>query len=782
MKRLFVVILMSCLAYCYIVGQIHKTIELSFQPTDFICTETEGAISINSYKYVVQFGSDTSEPALPIIPIHILIGRNEEFSGFNYSYNKEPFSIGKRLVSNPYYVPRNMISQLKSYIPSPNYIKDCYPSECVRYTGTHCVDGYKYITFCVSPFVYLTQDNEILLNNKIKLDIQLTRGPVGSNIGGRTMRNVVENIIYNKEDMASLYAEQKRSILRSGLSQNSEWDYLIITCDSFRNAFQKLARWKTRKGIPTTILTKEAIDTTYMVYNNHEQPMTTLSIKRAIKDFKDRYGIKYVLLGGDDSIIQSEMCHLQYNNQTPWDNAHAASDLYYACLNNPMDWDYYNPNYISAEYEDLIDMHPQIAVSRLSVNSIADALMQVDKIINYERDPEINECNSKLLAAGSAFNRDFLLYGLTDVCYKGRLIRDSLQNLGISESFLFYDRLTSHPDGANYDVSVDHFKEQLQNGYSFIQFDGHGDTDCFELESYEYFRNQDALDFINPVYSIIMTSACSTNEYNNGDCLGESFMRNPSGKVVAYWGGTQVTLGDPNETSLRSLDYINLSVYTHLFQDEESHLGDAINEARLEFITTGNMPYSSPYRWNLLCMNLLGDPEMPIYTGAPKKLYYKDIYFDENEGCLFVDFLEEIPTKVCIMSLHDNGNSFYLVDDFIGEHYSNYGYKLDFLQPDKDYTLCFTRSGYKPYILNVYNSGIVQNDSIANDAVVWSNNVYVGSDVTTQRTYGPVIVENGDMVIKARGGAIIKNDFTLKKGATLTIDPNFIDLNDIPEE
>jgi hypothetical protein len=28
----------------------------------------------------------------------------------------------------------------------------------------------------------------------------------------------------------------------------------------------------------------------------------------------------------------------------------------------------------------------------------------------------------------------------------------------------------------------------------------------------------------------------------------------------------------------------------------------------------------------------------------------------------------------------------------------------------------------------------------------------------------------------------VKNDFTLKKGATLTIDPNFIDLNDIPEE
>ena len=45
-----------------------------------------------------------------------------------------------------------------------------------------------------------------------------------------------------------------------------------------------------------------------------------------------------------------------------------------------------------------------------------------------------------------------------------------------------------------------------------------------------------------------------------------------------------------------------------------------------------------------------------------------------------------------------------------------------------------------------------------------------------------LVDEMGVMVIKAHSGATIKNDFTLKKGATLTIDPNFIELTDIPEE
>ncbi len=43
--------------------------------------------------------------------------------------------------------------------------------------------------------------------------------------------------------------------------------------------------------------------------------------------------------------------------------------------------------------------------------------------------------------------------------------------------------------------------------------------------------------------------------------------------------------------------------------------------------------------------------------------------------------------------------------------------------------------------------------------------------VTTAKPQGHVFVEKEQMTIKAPQGVTIKNNFTLKKGATLVIDP-----------
>ncbi len=142
-------------------------------------------------------------------------------------------------------------------------------------------------------------------------------------------------------------------------------------------------------------------------------------------------------------------------------------------------------------------------------------------------------------------------------------------------------------------------------------------------------------------------------------------------------------------------------------------------------------------------------------------------------------FSEEVPTKVCIMSLNDCGESYYQIDDINIPYYSDHGLNLSTLPQDLDYSICFTRPGYVPYILNLYNnSGTIQNDTIANDAVLWSNQAKVGYDVDPNKESGPVVVEKGDVFIKAPQGTTIKNHFTLKKGATLTIDPNITEVFD----
>lgn len=768
MRKLILFLFMTC--FCsvvsYATGQRHKTIEFTFQPTDFVISEQNGLLSIDSYKYAIQYGSNASEPALPLILFHVLIGGDEDFAGINISYHDVLSSKGVQVQCNPTYAPRTLISQTPPRITPENYSKGCYPSEYVKYTGTHNVDGYRYISFFVSPFVFLTQEKELFLHEKVVLDIQLEQKTKNEARAGRAMRNAIKSIIINKDDMAKMYPEPKREMTRTGLAPEDEFDYLIITRDSLKDAFQKLADWKTRRGVPTRIITMEHIDTTFAEPNNHLQIHTPLSVKKGIKHYYCYNHIKYVLIGGDDDMIPAELCYVEHPDVTPYPYHNAASDLYYACLNHPIDWDYYNHNYTFAEYDDLIDMHPVVAVSRLSVSSNYDAQNQIKRIIDYERGPGVNEWNNKYLSVGCAIDTLNLFDGLTDVCKKGQKYKDSLEHY-ISETFMLYDSLTSHTNNANYDVTPEHFKEQLENGYSFIQFDGHGDFDCFKIERPYYFYNQDAYDFSNPVYSMIVTSACKTNGFNFNS-LSESFMRNPQGKIIAYWGGTLETIGHVPECGLTDLDYINLYIYKYLFEDSVYNLGDAVNAVRLKFITEGNMPYTNAYRWNLLSLNLLGDPEMPIYTKAPMEFEGLDINIINDEQ-LYFGFANDNNDfsyfDICIMSLEDNGESFYTIIPHVA-----IGTVLN-LPPGHDYSVCATQPGFKPFLLNVYRRGFVQNDTIANESLVWSNQAMIGRDVTTTKPQGPVVVEKDQMTIKAPNGVTIKNNFTLKKGASLVIDP-----------
>lgn len=113
MRQLILFIFMTC--SCSIVslatGQRHKTIELTFQPNDFVISEQNGLLSIDSYKYAIQFGSDASEPALPLILFHVLIGGDEDFAGLNITYQDVLSSKGVQVQCNPTYAPRSLISK-----------------------------------------------------------------------------------------------------------------------------------------------------------------------------------------------------------------------------------------------------------------------------------------------------------------------------------------------------------------------------------------------------------------------------------------------------------------------------------------------------------------------------------------------------------------------------------------------------------------------------------------------------------------------------------------------
>ncbi|MCP4582075.1 MAG: hypothetical protein GY839_10680, partial [candidate division Zixibacteria bacterium] len=107
--------------------------------------------------------------------------------------------------------------------------------------------------------------------------------------------------------------------------------YLIITSSALESAFQPLADWYTKTGLPAEIITLTAIQSGYSGSTDQ------LKIKSCVEDYATNKGTIFVLLGGDDTIIPDQNCWGDVNSGGTTDNT-IPTDLFYACHDNTFDW------------------------------------------------------------------------------------------------------------------------------------------------------------------------------------------------------------------------------------------------------------------------------------------------------------------------------------------------------------------------------------------------------------------------------------------------------------
>jgi len=131
---------------------------------------------------------------------------------------------------------------------------------------------------------------------------------------------------------------------------------VIITQESWKASFQPLADWKTKKGIPATIVTTSWIYTTYNGASNQDK------IRAFIKDAHDTWGATFILLGGDGSKVPY---HMNYKFiDTVWPDP-LPNDAYYAD---------YNDDYIC-----------DVNLGRIPVTTTTQITTSITKIITYEK-------------------------------------------------------------------------------------------------------------------------------------------------------------------------------------------------------------------------------------------------------------------------------------------------------------------------------------------------------------------------------------------------------------
>jgi hypothetical protein len=269
------------------------------------------------------------------------------------------------------------------------------------------------------------------------------------------------------------------------------------------------------------------------------------------------------------------------------------------------------------------------------------------------------------------------------------------------------------------------------------------------------YRTDSAEKLKNLGNTIITTTACHTNAFDQY-CLSEAFIRNADSGILGYLGcsrqGWHYTLDDVLGLSF---DF-NGEFYKNLFAISKGRFGEAVTNAKQTFIPLCST-YYSVYRWIMLGLNPIGDPEMPVFFNTPK--FFENLKLSFSSGTLNVNTGESDCT-ICVSSTNDSGDGYFEVQN---------GTMASFSSVLDGYTVCVTKLGFVPFVATCSNTAFIQNDTITNNYNVVSEYIYAGRDVTTSKPQGEVVVQNGNVELHGKDGVTIKNGFTIQKGATLKI-------------
>lgn len=722
MKRYILALLL--LWYCIVsLGNI-KTVTLNYNADEFNINPHNNESYISPTNHLYYFESDTTTPELPIIPIKVYIDKNKDYQNFTWEATEvlieDSIHIRHNTIEHP-----TMGSYPNNYSPI-EYEEERYPQINIEYSGTHIMDGNKLLSFCVCPFRYDATNDKLYLLTDIELNIILKESSTTIQPTANRMRNMVKSLVVNPNDVAS------------STTNNIDYEYIIVTNEHLKGAFQKLADWKTTKGVKSKVLTIEYIN------NQYSGETIQLKIKKALKNYYNGaayHGLKYVLLGGDTDIIPTQLCHVEYNGsqeETP-------ADIYYGSFDNTLNWDS-DDDGIYGERSDDIDYIPEIIVTRLPVDTNTNLTTAIiERIINYEKRPDTTDWKNNILMAGAGDigKERASIVGTTtyDVVIKPYWNKDR---------FRLYDDCSDGDLGEVYDCTPENLNKELAKGYTIVNVDCHGIETSWSLEKFQYdltFTNQ----YTNKGNSIIMTTACYTNAFDEVS-LSERFIRSRNSGILSYLGSSR------QGWSKSSVDY-NRMVYLK-FLDTTS-----VNYAKLaESLHTIKSAFSivtkysnSPLRWLHFSLNLLGDPEMPIYLECPQT--FDNVLVTMKDDTLHIN-TGITGCNICVSSADGSQNTFILKENV---------QTTDITNISEECNLCISKIGYIPYIVKVGDTVYIQNEKLSGNNTYHTNKVYIGSDVTNTKEKGNVVIDNGKTIVQSENGVTITKNFTIKEDAIFEI-------------
>jgi hypothetical protein len=548
---------------------------------------------------------DVGLPQLPVLPLNIalpdgageirleiLSAESVELLGRFRPYPAQP----PRILP----VPGMDLPQAPFVDPDPAVYATSrpFPGSIAEVASTSRMGDVTLVGLRVLPLQYLPNAGKLRLYRSITLRLHYKLQPGESRQRGEALarQDLVRALAANEPPSPAvrLGSQHRESALDPG-----DYEYVIVLGDGdLEPALEPLADWKTRKGVPSRIVLMTWIDGAYPGVDAAER------LRNFIEDANATWGAMWFLLAGDTQWVPTRHAYAmtcEAGGHPEEDNI--ACDMYFSDLDG--DWNA-NGNAVYGELSDDVDLCPDVFVGRAPIRNAEDAEAFVDKILDYERTPLNDYELDMVMAAEVLWDDPFTDSGIA---------LDRIDSESVPPR---YDPITKLYETLG-NESAQSVRAALNAGTGHFLHSGHAWTDamgCGEGMLYRWDVPNLTNDGREPViYSIgCWPAAFDLPE----DCIAERFLQSPSGGGVAFIGNSRYGWASPGNPGYGYSERFMQRFYRALFVDRIANLGAALAAAKAAFIPFAQQ--ENVYRWHEYELNLLGDPEMPVWTGTPALL------------------------------------------------------------------------------------------------------------------------------------------------------------------
>ncbi len=556
-------------------------------------------ITIENQAYDQVFLPDSAisgrpgDPSLPVKGAYILLPSGTTVASVSVHGTSHSLGNGYHLVPVGQALP--MTSNPVPPTPNPTVYAsdDVFPATQYTTVGVYQQRGFSILVLALSPIQYRPASGELLASSSLEVTVTLTPAHAQTSLFRGLPQDyaLVRGRVDNAQELSTYPASAARSSA----------DLMILTTSALRSGFIPLAEAHNATGVRTIIRTLTDVGGT-----------DTESIRNYIRTMYNTTGISYVLLGGDDGVVNARQLWVEGmdENVTHYED-YLPSDIYYACLDGPYNYDgddkWGEPNDGTGGGD--VDLMAEVWVGRACVDNLADVHAFVTKSLSYMNSTNDSYLKNVTLAGEYLGDYGIASYGSS---YLNQLINgssdDGYTTVGIPASSYTIDTLYDE-DYLPYGWNPSDIITRINNGAHIINHLGHASPD-YNMKLYE----SDVDQLTNTKYCFIYSQGCDSGAFDVSgyDCIAEVFTAKAThGAFAGVWNArygffwSYSTDGDSQR--------LNRQLWDAVFSEGKTTVGAANHDSKEDNLFIIGR---SCIRWVIYETNLFGDPSLDLVNAV----------------------------------------------------------------------------------------------------------------------------------------------------------------------